>query len=84
MTFGAVLEQHVVVEITCPYVNLAKWSSDDIHIFVVTVNEGRRDETGDHGDGGGILFSYFLVQNMCGTESLEICGEQSVSEDYCR
>lgn len=53
-------------------------------LLVVTVNEGRRDETGDHGDGGGILFSYFLVQNMCGTESLEICGEQSVSEDYCR
>lgn len=34
--------------------------------------------------GGGILFSYFLVQILCGTESLEICGEQSVSEDYCR
>ena len=50
-----------------------KWSIiiDDIHIFVVTVNEGRRDETGDRGDGGGILFSFFLVQILCGTESLQ-------------
>ena len=51
------------MEITCRYVSLAKWlSDDDIHIFVVTVNEGRRDETGDRGDGGGILFSFFPKQ----------------------